>query len=116
MSLFGFNKGAKHRKFDYIPRFYDPAKEELEERLQKYDDKEVDRTELAKTRIKHGLRRDESGIDQGSTGDQTVINHGSVNDQSGKIQGSIRDHWGSSHMLQRALQTQSKAKNPNHSL
>ncbi len=56
MSLFGFNKRTKHRNFDYIPRFYDPQKEELEERLKKYDDKDIDKTELAKNRIQAGLR------------------------------------------------------------
>jgi len=56
MSLFGFNKRPTHRSFDYIPRFYDKDKEELEKRLQKYGDEEVDPTELAKSRIKSGLR------------------------------------------------------------
>jgi len=56
MSLFGFNKRAKHRTFDYIPRFYDKDKEELEKRVQQYSDQEVDPAELAKFRIKSGLR------------------------------------------------------------
>jgi hypothetical protein len=56
MSLFGFNKRPQHRSFDYVPRFYDKDKEELEKRLQKYKDEGVDPTELAKHRIKSGLR------------------------------------------------------------
>lgn len=56
MSLFGFNKRPKHRSFDYVPRFYDKDKEDLEKRLQKYGDREIDPTELAKFRIKSGLR------------------------------------------------------------
>lgn len=56
MSFFGFNKRAKHRRFDFIPRFYDPVKEELESRLETYKDQEIDAAELAKKRIQSGLR------------------------------------------------------------
>lgn len=55
MSLFGFNKRPIYRKFEYIPRYYDPAKEELEERLKKYEGV-TDKSELAKSKIKSGLR------------------------------------------------------------
>ncbi len=56
MSFFGFNKRAKHRRFDFIPRYYDADKEELQNRLKQYEGKELDQTELAKNRIKSGLR------------------------------------------------------------
>jgi len=56
MSFFGFNKRAQHRKFDFIPRYYDADKEELQDRLSKYEGAELDQTELAKRRIQRGLR------------------------------------------------------------
>ena len=33
MSLFGFGRRVTPNRFDYKPRYYDPAKEELEKRL-----------------------------------------------------------------------------------
>jgi len=45
----------KNRSFDYIPRFYDPAKEELEQRLKGYD-QDLDPAEIAKNRIRRGFR------------------------------------------------------------
>lgn len=61
MGLFSFGKRPNHRRFDYIPRYYDPAKEELEERLNKYksgDQKlKAGGTELMKSRIRGGFRR-----------------------------------------------------------
>ncbi len=58
MSFLRFNKTPKHQKFKYIPRFYDPAKEELENRLKMHekDNPDLDQSELAKERIKSGLR------------------------------------------------------------
>ncbi|MDG2448380.1 MAG: hypothetical protein P8M34_02035 [Saprospiraceae bacterium] len=60
MSFFKMGSRFKHRSFDYIPRFYDPAKEELEERLNSYN-KKVNATEIAKNRIRHGFRK--GGVD-----------------------------------------------------
>ena len=55
MRLFGLgNPRFKHRKFDYIPRHYDPEKEDLERRLSRY--KIVDE-EMTKERIKGSFRR-----------------------------------------------------------
>ncbi len=48
-------KRPKHRKFDYVPRFYDPQKEELEERLALYKEGTSDE-DRAKARIKSGFR------------------------------------------------------------
>jgi len=56
MGFFKFNKTAKHRRFDFIPRFYDADKEDLQNRLKKYDENSLDNTELAKNRIRSGLR------------------------------------------------------------
>lgn len=60
MGFLSFGKRPKHRKFDYIPRYYDPDKEELQERLRQYKTNTAvnsDDTELAKQRIRGGFRR-----------------------------------------------------------
>lgn len=54
MGLFRFNKIPRHKKFDYIPRYYDPKKEELEELVNAY--KDLNDTDNAKQRIRSGLR------------------------------------------------------------
>ncbi len=60
MIKFGFGNRAKPRTFDYKPRFYDPAKEELEARIQKYrqpggaGDETIDQVKL---RIRTGLQQ-----------------------------------------------------------
>lgn len=60
MSFFKMGSRFKHRSFDYIPRYYDPAKEELEERIKGYNQKE-NATEIAKNRIRRGFRK--GGVD-----------------------------------------------------
>ena len=54
MSFLKFNKRPKHKRFDYIPRFYDPKKEELDKIVDSY--KEMGDADAAKTRIRSGLR------------------------------------------------------------
>ena len=56
MAFFSFGKRVKPRKFDYIPMHYDPAKEELEARMAKYGQTEISDSELAKARIRSGIR------------------------------------------------------------
>ena len=56
MAFFSFGKRVKPKKFDYIPMHYDPAKEELEARLAKYGQTEISDSELAKARIRSGIR------------------------------------------------------------
>lgn len=46
----------KHRKFDYIPQHYDPAKEELDARMAPYREGGKD-AEMAKAGIKTGFNR-----------------------------------------------------------
>lgn len=58
----GFGKRPKHKKFDYVPRFYDPEKEALEETINKYKG-EVSDADKAKRRIKSGLRQRYIGDD-----------------------------------------------------
>ena len=54
MSFLKFNKRPKHKKFDYIPRYYDPQKEELEKIVDAY--KDTNDASAAKNRIRSGLR------------------------------------------------------------
>ena len=49
-----FGKLPSHKTFNYLPRYYDPAKEELEKKLGMF--KKSDDEELRKERILHGLR------------------------------------------------------------
>lgn len=56
MSFFSFGKRVKPKKFDYIPMHYDAAKEELEARMARYGQSEISDSDLAKARIKSGMR------------------------------------------------------------
>lgn len=58
MALFNFFNRTKHRKFEYIPRFYNPEKEDLQRRLNKYRKKDEGANELEdmKVNIRAGLR------------------------------------------------------------
>ena len=56
MAFFSFGKRVRPKKFDYIPMHYDPAKEELEARMAKYGQTEISDSELAKARIRSGIR------------------------------------------------------------
>jgi hypothetical protein len=58
MIKIGFGNRVKPRSFGFVPRYYDPAKEELEERIKKYKQSEdkADHVESMKNRIKTGLR------------------------------------------------------------
>ena len=60
MLKFGFGGKLKPRKFDFIPRYYDEAKENLDSRLEKYRD-EGNAEEMAKERIKFGIRQKFNG-------------------------------------------------------
>ncbi len=56
MSFFRMGSRIKNRKFDYIPRYYDPVKEDLEQRVKGYNAK-TDATEIAKNRIRSNFRK-----------------------------------------------------------
>lgn len=56
MAFFSFGRRVKPKKFDYIPMHYDAAKEELETRMGEYGKTEISDAELAKARIKSGIR------------------------------------------------------------
>lgn len=63
MAVFRFLKLPKHQKYDYIPRYWDPQKEELEERLKRIEDVKSGDTEAVKSRLSGGFRR---GYQQGN--------------------------------------------------
>lgn len=56
MAFFSFGGRVKNKRFDYIPQHYDPAVEDLRERMSKYGNVEISDAELAKARIKTGFR------------------------------------------------------------
>lgn len=58
MLKFGMFKRVKHNTFDFKPRYYDPEKEALKERLERYKtiDGEAASVDQVKDRIKSGLR------------------------------------------------------------
>lgn len=66
MGFLNFGSRIKNRSFDYIPRHYDPEKEKIQQRVQRYDSSEHD-PELAKARIRGGFRKNYRATDQYST-------------------------------------------------
>lgn len=68
MALFKFGKTVKHQRFNYIPRYYDPAKEELQERIRAAKGLGGDDAEAMKQRIRRSIRS------KGSTPTQTFRN------------------------------------------
>jgi hypothetical protein len=58
MLKIGFGSKIKPRTFDFVPRYYDPAKEELQERLKKYEGTSTQEGDLEnlKSRIRTNLR------------------------------------------------------------
>lgn len=63
MVSFGFGKKPKHRKFDYLPRYYDEDKERLEQTLNSYKG-EARNEQKVKARISSGLRQRYRGNDE----------------------------------------------------
>ena len=61
--FFRITKLPKHRQFTYHPRYWDPEKEALEDRLRKYRAQEggVDDVELTKSRIASNFRARRGG-------------------------------------------------------
>ncbi len=59
MLKFGIGRRPKPKGFDYIPRFYDPVKEDLEKRISKYkinpDKDNATNVDALKERIKYGM-------------------------------------------------------------
>jgi hypothetical protein len=56
MGFISFNKTPKHQRFNYIPRYYDADKEDLDERVRLAKGEAGD-ADLAKSRIRSGFKR-----------------------------------------------------------
>jgi hypothetical protein len=61
MSFLRVFRTPKHQKFDYKPRYWDPQKEELQERMQKIEDMKRGGIEGTKARISSNIRRSYRG-------------------------------------------------------
>jgi len=57
MALLRFSKLPKHQRYEYKPRYWNPEKEELEERLKQIEQLKGGNAEGMKARIQSGLRR-----------------------------------------------------------
>lgn len=53
----GIFRTPKHSQFTYVPRYYDPQKEALRERIAEIEKEKSDDAEAMKQRISSGLRR-----------------------------------------------------------
>ena len=56
MGFISFNKTPKHQRFNYVPRYYDADKEDLEERV-RLAKGEAGNADLTKSRIRSGFKR-----------------------------------------------------------
>ncbi len=56
MALLRFFRTPKHQQFEYKTRYWDPRKEELEERLKQIDSRKDTSIEATKARISGGFR------------------------------------------------------------
>lgn len=57
MALLRFSKLPKHRQYEYKPRYWDPEKEDLDQRLRRAEARKQDDEGARRERIKSGLRR-----------------------------------------------------------
>jgi hypothetical protein len=57
MALLRFFKLPRNQKFDYKPRYWNPEKEALEERLSKYKEGNKGDTQAVKTRLARGFKQ-----------------------------------------------------------
>jgi hypothetical protein len=52
-----FFRPPKNQRFDYVPRYYDPRKEELHERIRQIEHQQSDDPEAVKSRIASSFRK-----------------------------------------------------------
>ncbi len=57
MALIRFNKLPKHQRYEYRPRYWNPEKEELEDRIRAAEERKGGGKDAMKARISSGLRR-----------------------------------------------------------
>lgn len=62
MALFSFFKAPKHQKFKYVPRYYDPQKERLEEIIKNAKGEGSSDTEQIKSRISRSFQSRGSSV------------------------------------------------------
>ncbi|MEM1321359.1 MAG: hypothetical protein AAGG75_13975 [Bacteroidota bacterium] len=61
MAIFRVFKTPRHQKFEYRPRYWDPDKEALEDRLKKFEEGKEKDPDAIKARIASGFRRQGRG-------------------------------------------------------
>ncbi len=61
MAFFRFIKLPKHRQYEYTPRYWNPEKEELEERLRRVEERKQSDKDAMKSRISSGFRKGYTG-------------------------------------------------------
>ena len=61
MAIFNFFKTPKHQKYKYHPRYWDPDKEDLEQRIKSAEGIADDDIQLVKNRISSGFHRKRRG-------------------------------------------------------
>ena len=57
MALLRFFRVPKHQQYDYKPRYWDPKKEDLQERLEQIEQMKGRNPEAVKARLSGGFRR-----------------------------------------------------------
>ena len=57
MAMLRFFRMPKHQQYEYKPRYWDPKKEELQERLKRAEDRKGNSAEAVKSRIAGGFKR-----------------------------------------------------------
>lgn len=67
MALFSFFKTPKHQKFKYVPRYYDPQKERLQEILNHAKGEGSSDVDLMKSRISRNFQNRTGGTSQRSS-------------------------------------------------
>ncbi len=58
-----FFKTPKNQKFDYKPRYWDPKKEALEERMSKYKEENKGDAKAVKNRLRKGFKGKGASVD-----------------------------------------------------
>ncbi|MCB0704377.1 MAG: hypothetical protein KDC34_03670 [Saprospiraceae bacterium] len=61
MALFNIFRAKKPQKYNYVPRYYDPAKEDLESRLRQLEGSKKDDIAEVRNRLEGGFMRKSGG-------------------------------------------------------
>lgn len=57
MALIKFSRLPKHKRYEYIPRYWNPDKEELHDRIRRIEEAKQGGVEAMRDRVQMGLRR-----------------------------------------------------------